>query len=143
MSLTAANTVIMINQPILFPAGPQQLQGFAPDDVYDTDQVKLVEESMGVDGVLSFGFVWMAVAQNFALQADSDSNDIFDIIGTQQQAAAEVYPISGTIILPGIVTKFNMINGALTDWKPMPDSKKILQPRKYRVVWQRISPAPM
>lgn len=141
MSITSANAILTLSQPILYPT-PQQIQGFAVDDVYDIDQIKSVEALMGVDGVLSFGFVYVAIMQNITLQADSASNEFFDTIWTQMQAAQDIYAVNGTIILPGISTKFTMVNGALTGYKPAPDAKKTLTPRKYQVTWNSIAPAP-
>lgn len=140
-SITSANAVLTLSQPILFPI-PQQLQGFAADDVYDVDQIKSVEVLMGVDGVLSAGFVYAEVMQNIRLQADSASNDFFDVVWTQMQAAQDVYPLNGVIILPAIATKFAMVNGYLTGYKPSPDVKKVLQPRNYQITWNKIFPQP-
>lgn len=141
-SITSANAVLTLAQPILFPV-PVQLQGFAADDVYDIDQIKSVETVMGVDGILSGGFVYVEVMQNITLQADSASNDFFDTLWAQMQAAQDIYPISGLVILPSILTKFAMRNGFLTGYKPAPDAKKTLQPRKYQITWNSIAPAPL
>lgn len=140
MSLTGANSVITLSQATLFPT-PQQLQGFAADDVTDMDAAKILEALMGVDGVLSFGFVWVERMQEITLQADSASNSFFDAISTQQEAVQDVYPLSGTVILPAIGLKFILINGALETYKPMPQVQKIIKPRKYRVVWNKVTPA--
>lgn len=142
MSLTASNSIITLVQPVLFPQ-PQQLQGFATDDVTDVDGVNVLEAMMGVDGVLSFGFVWTEVTQTITLQADSASNEFFDAIGRQQQAAQDVYALSGQVVLPAIGRKFLLVNGALKTWKPMPAVKKILQARSFSLVWNRIVPAPL
>lgn len=141
-TLTAADTVLMLSQPILFPV-PVQLQGFAADDVYDVDQIKSVEVSMGVDGVLSGGFVFQEVVQNITLQADSDSNDFFDIWWLQMQAAKTTYPVNGLISLPAVATKFAQIKGFLTGYSPAPAAKRILQPRKHQITWEKIAPAPL
>lgn len=141
MSITSANAVLTISQPILF-SSPVQLQGFAVDDIYDMEQVKIIEALMGVDGVLSFGFIFVERLQNVTLQADSASNAVFDTINLQQNAAQDVYPVSGEIVLPGISTKFAMINGALQMYSPAPAAKKTLQPRKYQFVWNTVTPAP-
>lgn len=140
MSLSGANATITLSQSTLFPT-PQQIQGFAADDITDIESAKILEHLMGVDGVLSFGFVWAERMQEITLQADSVSNDFFDTINTQQEAVQDVYPLSGTIILPAIGLKFNLINGGLETYKPFPATKKILQPRKYRIVWNRVTPA--
>lgn len=142
VSITSSNAIITLSQPTLFPI-PIQIQGFAPDDVFDIDQIKSVETSMGVDGILSGGFVYVEVMQNITLQADSASNDFFDVLHAQMVAAGDIYPISGLIILPSITTKWALQNGFLTGYKPAPDAKKILQPRKYQITWNRIVPAPM
>lgn len=142
MSLTGATAQITITQPTLF-SSPQSISGFMADDVTDMDAVQIVEHLMGVDGVLSFGFVWTARMQQISLQADSLSNNVFDTINTQQQAIEDVYPISSTIILKAIGLKFECVNGALENYKPMPDVKKLLQPRKYRIVWNKVTPSLM
>lgn len=142
MSITSANAVLILAVPPLFPV-PQQLQGFAVDDIYDVPQIKSVEVMMGVDGILSAGFVFTQVTQTISLQADSASNDIFDVWWTQMQAAKEVYGASGMITLPGIETKFSQLNGYLTGYKPAPAGKRVLQPRTYEITWQSIQPAPM
>ncbi len=141
-SITSANAVLTLAVPPLFPV-PQQIQGFATDDIYDIPQIKSVEVQMGVDGVLSAGFVYIQIPQEITLQADSDSNDFFDTWWTQMQAAQDVYAASGIIKLPSIATKFTQINGFLTGYKPAPGAKKLLQPRKYEITWERIAPAPM
>lgn len=141
MSITSANAILMLSQPILFPA-PQQIQGFAADDVYDVDQIKSVETQMGVDGVLSAGFVYVEVTQNITLQADSLSNDFFDVWWTQMQAAQDTYPVTGIITLPSIATKFSQRQGYLTGYQPIPNAKRVLQPRRYQITWGRVSPSP-
>lgn len=140
MSLTGANANIAITQTVLFPTS-QILQGFAADDVTDMDAVEIVESLMGVDGVLSFGFVWRERIQKIRLQADSVSNLVFDTINNQQQAVQDVYPVSATIILPGIGLKFTCTNGALRRYKPMPQVKRLIQPRDYEIVWNKVIPA--
>lgn len=141
MSITSANAILMLAIPALFPI-PQQLQQFATDDVYDVPQIKSVEVLMGVDGVLSAGFVFVQVPQQITLQADSPSNDIFDTWWTQMQAAQETYEANGLISLPSIQTKFVQTKGFLTGYKPAPGAKKILQPRQYEITWERIVPSP-
>ena len=142
MSLTAANAIIALSQPVLFPT-PQQLQGFAADDVTDMDPAKVLEHLMGVDGVLSFGFVWVERVQNIMLQANSASTAFFDTINTHQEAVQDVYPLNGTVILPAIGLMFNLINGGLETYNPMPKVQKIIRPRTFRLVWGKVVPTPI
>jgi hypothetical protein len=140
-SITSANAVLTLSIFPLFPI-PQQIQGFAADDVYDIQRIKSVETMMGVDGILSGGFVYTAITQEISLQADSASNRIFDVWWTQMQAVAETYIAQGNIRLPGISTKFAQIQGFLTGYSPSPAVKRVLQPRKYEITWQKIIPQP-
>jgi hypothetical protein len=139
--LTAANAIITLSQATLFPT-PQQLQGFAADEVTDMDNAKVLEHVMGVDGKLSFGFVFVERMQNITLQADSASNSFFDTINQYQEAGETAYPLTGVIILPAIGLMFNCTNGGLDTYNPMPPVRKIIQPRKYRLVWNRVVARP-
>lgn len=138
--LTGSNAIITLSQPTLFPL-PQQLQNFAADDVTSMDNATILEHLMGVDGVLSFGFVWTARLQRIVLQGDSPSNDVFDTINVQQQAGQTVYPLNGVVRLPALGRVFTLINGALENYNPMPAVKRIIQPREYRLVWNQVLPA--
>ena len=53
-TITGASAVIMLSVPGLFST-PQQLQGFATDDIFDTAAIASAETLMGVDGNLSGG----------------------------------------------------------------------------------------
>lgn len=141
MSLTSANSVISLSQATLF-ASPVTLQGYAADDITGMDAARIVEHQMGVDGVLSFGFVWVERTQEISLKADSPSIAFFDAINTQQEAVQDVYPLNGTILLPAVGKMFNLINGALETYKPMPDVKKLLQPQRFRIVWNKVTAIP-
>ncbi len=119
-----------------------QLQGFATDDIFDIPTIQSVETMMGVDGVLSFGFVFKEIVMRIMLQADSASNAIFDTWWTQMVGSLITYPASGVITLPNISTQFLLTNGGLTGYKPAPGAKKLLQPREYGITWNLIAPAP-
>jgi hypothetical protein len=121
---------------------PQQLQGFAADDVFDIPAIQSVETLMGVDGVLSAGFVFKELPMEVTLQADSALNAFFDQWWTQMQATLSTLASSGIIRLPSISTKFTLSNGYLTSYKPAPAAKKLLQPRRYQITWNTIAPAP-
>lgn len=138
-SLTAANAVITISVDDLIPT-PVQLQGFSADDVFDFESLKIAETSMGVDGKLSAGFVHVEKPQSITLQADSDSNLIFDTIFNNEQAQQVKYRIQGHVVLTAAGLAIAMSNGVLETYTPAPAAKKILQPRTYRIVWEKVEP---
>lgn len=134
-TLTTANSVFALAIASLYPV-PQILQGYSADDAFSADDIAPAEVLMGVDGKLSGGYTPVPVPMSILLQADSDSNQIFDDWQSAQQAAKEIYYASGLVTLQGTGEKWTLTRGILTSYKPMPDAKKILQPRKYVITWE-------
>ena len=140
-TLTSANSILIIGVAGLFNA-PQQIQGFATDDIFSIEDIDTVETAMGVDGKLSAGWVPVPIKQKITLQADSDSTFIFEQWYQQQQLAKETLIASGSIFLPSVQRKYLMTRGFLTSVNVAPTAKKILQPRAYTITWQSVSAAP-
>lgn len=140
-AVTAADIVYSITIPLVFPT-PVQIQGFATDEVLDIPSIRSAETMMGVDGVLSVGFVFVPVIQTLSLQADSLSNDVFDTWWAQSQSTLQSYIATATILMPSISKKYNLNGGILTGYKPLANAKKLLQPRTFELTWQNIAPAP-
>lgn len=138
--ITGANAIFTITIPGLFPT-PIQLQGFAADDVFETDPLESVETAMGVDGVLSAGFVFVPVRQRIALQADSASNLVFDTWWAQMQASRGIFTANGVVIMPSVGTRWALNTGFLRQYQPMPHVKKLLSPRAHHIEWQQVTPA--
>ncbi len=124
----------------VFPV-PIQLQGFSADDIFTTNPLESAETLMGVDGILSGGFVFVAVKWEVSFQADSVSNSVFDQWYQSQQAVKDVFQAQGTLWLPSIGTKWALNNGFLTTFHSMPDARKVLQPRRNAITWESVSPA--
>jgi len=141
-SLTGANSVILLSIPPLY-AIAQQLQRFAADDVTDIDPVKPAEILTGVDAKMSAGWVYVPVIQKITLQADSDSNSIFENWYASNEAAQDIYFAQGILRLPAVQRSYVLTNGVLTSHKPSPDVKKLLQPRVYEITWESVVAAPI
>jgi hypothetical protein len=141
MNITSANATILLSVPLLFPA-PVQLQKFAADDIFGTDPIQTGEVQMGVDGHLTAGFTNVPTKQAYALMADSDSNFFFDQIALREKADQTKYEINGVVLLTSVGTKWTMTRGFMTMWQPIPDAKKVLQPRKHTIEWERVVPTP-
>lgn len=141
-NITSADVAFTLWQPILFPT-PQQLQGFDTDDIYGVEALQSGEVKMGVDGILSAGFVYQPVKQMIHLQVDSASNRFFETLNAQEQAAQTKYVLYGLIVAPAIATKFAHTQGYMTQYSPIPAGKRVLQARQYEITWARIVPAPV
>lgn len=137
--ITSANAVFIISCPGVF-AAPQQLQGFSTDDIYSTDPMEIAETLLGVDGQISAGVTSVPVVTGISLMAGSPSSPVFDAIYTQSRAQQAIYFIQGTLKLISINMKYNLINGVLVTYPPIPDGKKILQPRKFTIRWESVIP---
>ena len=141
-SITAANAIITLAIPGLFPV-PQQLQGFAADNIYDAPSQDTVETAMGVDGLLSGGFVYNPTEQTFSLQSDSDSNALFEQWAQAQKTLRDVYTAQGNTTLPSLGQKWVMTKGFLVSMPFVPTAARILQPRRYVIRWESVVPQPL
>lgn len=130
----------MLAIPGVFNA-PQQLQGFAADDVFSNDPVPAAETIMGVDGHLSAGFVFAPIPWHVALQADSLSNDVFDSWNRANILARNPYRANGTVWLVSLNKKWVMNSGVLVNFPTMPDAARTLRPRRFTIQWESVPPA--
>jgi hypothetical protein len=140
--ITSANTILILNAPSVFAIG-QALKGFAADDIFDVDQIKVAEASMGVDGYLSAGFVFEALPQTIMLQADSPSCLIMDQIYAYEEATVSKEVLSATFKFPSIGIQFNLAKGFMTAYSPMASPKRKLEARRFSFMWERAIPGPL
>lgn len=140
-TLTAANAILLIGVESLYPAAVR-IQGFSSDDITDMDSIDLTETSMGIDGRLSGGYVPAPVRQNITLQADSVSNDIFEVWSNYERSNKEKLIAFGSIILPATNRQYIMKRGFLRTYSPLPAARKTLQPRRFTLEWQSVTPVP-
>ncbi|MGO4560976.1 phage tail fiber protein [Rhizobiales bacterium 3FA27D7] len=141
-SITAANAIIMLTIPGLFPV-PQRIQGFSADNIYDAAEQEVVETAMGVDGLLSGGFVFTPVEQNFSLQADSVSNFIFEQWAAAMINNRDVFTANGQTTLTSVNRTYVSTKGYLVNKSPLPTAARILQPRRYMIRWERVTANPI
>ena len=139
-TLTVANAVVTMTVAGVFTT-PQTLQQFSADDIYGFGRQRVAETAMGADGYLTGGVVFVPVQQTVVLQADSPSIPFFDLWFAKEQQLREKLVANGSAALKGVATRWTMTRGFLTEYPPTPAAAKILGPRAFSIVWQRISPA--
>jgi hypothetical protein len=142
MDITSANTVIMLAVANVFPA-PVKLQQFAAEDIFDTEDTAPAEVGMGVDGHLFAGVILTPTLQTFTFSPDSPSCPLFDLWNQLQIAGKSLLPANAEILMPSLSQSWTMTNGVLSRFKPMPQAKKVLQPRQFQITWESASPAPI
>jgi hypothetical protein len=140
-TLTTANSALSLAVANLFPA-PVPIQGYAADDAFMVGDVESAETYMGVDGILSAGFTPYPVDLDITLQADSASNAFFDAWIAAEFQAREKYIASGTTLIKGTGALYQFTRGFLKSPSLMPEAKKVLQPRKFKIVFNSVSLAP-
>lgn len=139
-TITSANSVFVITIPGLYPV-PTAIEGYAADASFAFDAVDTAETVLGVDGKMSAGWVPRMYKQTVSLQADSKSRILFDGVVTAQDTARDIYRLQAVISLPSIGRSYSMNNGVLTNWKPLPDGKRVLQATDCVITWESVTPA--
>lgn len=141
-TITAANAAITLVIDGVFGSG-QQLQGFAADDIFSTEQISPTDTIMGVDGFLSGGRVPNPIAWSISLQADSPSQFVFDNWYQTQQLIGETVIASGIVTLPAISMSYSLVKGFLTRYSPITDARRVLQPRRFTITWESVFGIPL
>lgn len=139
-TLTSANSALSLQITDLYPV-PQAIQGYATDDMFSVADIATAEVLMGVDGKLSGGYTPVPKVFEIGLQADSPSNEIFEIWMNAQDAKTDLYIANATILLRSTGRSYALTRGILTMASPMPAAKKILQLRKFQITFESISSA--
>lgn len=142
MDITSANAVLSLTVPGLLTVATQ-LQGFSADDIFDFEDVDLMETSMGADGNLSAGVIYRERAQTIAFQADSPSIATFEAWSGAQIAQVAALPGFMNVTLSSIGKSYSCGPGFLQRGTPVPAGRRILQPQRFRIVWQTVLPTPV
>lgn len=141
-TITSNNATFFLSVPGVFNS-PFQVQGFAADDMFSADPQKPVEVVMGVDGNLSGGYVKHQIVMKIKISPDSPSITYFDQWLAAMDTGLDAYPASGTITMPGNGAVYTLTTGWLTQYKSMPDAKKLLQPQEMEITWQQVTKGSM
>jgi len=131
LTLTSANTVFTLAVPGLLP--PTSFSGWAPEEIYEVEDIDNTEIQMGMDGKLSAGWVPKAVAIRFTLQVNSPFNGFFDTWAQSQAQVQDVYPSYGEIVQPSIGLAWALANGFLGSRSPLASAGRVLKVRNYTV----------
>ena len=136
-TITALNAKYLLVIPSVFPAA-MELEGFAADAAYSTDDAQTVEAVQGVDGKVSFGLLPFMTVQTITLQPNSKSILLFNTWALAQQMLGDVITANGVIVMKSIKEKYVLSNGALTGFKPIPDVKKVIGPLTFKITWETV-----
>lgn len=136
-TITSANSQLSISVPGVFDS-PVPIQGYASDNAFQNDAIQSAEVTMGVDGVMSAGFVFKEVKQKIMLSPDSVSKSFFDTWYNAMFNAREVNFANAVLNLPSTQESYTFTRGVLTAYHGAPQGKKKLEPVEYEITWQSV-----
>ena len=140
-SITSANSTFTISCPDL-GVGVHNVQGFMADDAFTAEDVTTAEAVMGVDGILSAGWLPTAKPMTVALMPNSPSYTFFEQWMQASDASREIIrATTAVVVLPSVGKIYTLQNGFLTRGKPIPAAKKILQGTTWNITWNTITSA--
>ena len=133
-TITSANAIYTLQIPGVF-GSPQQIQEFAADEAFDTEEVESAVTQVGVDGVGVAGWVPRAVPQVITLLPSSNSKYIFTDWMEAMDANNEVIYASGIILMSSVGLKYTLHRGMLTRFSTIANARRVLQARRFQVTW--------
>lgn len=133
-TITSANAVYMLAIANLYPAA-QQIQGFADDSAFETEDAEVAETKLGVDGGFTAGWVPVAFEETIELLASSPSCSIFDNWHETQRMTGSIYYATATIYVPGTGRKLTRSQGVLYRYAPIAPAKKVMENRSFHIRW--------
>jgi hypothetical protein len=140
--ITSANSTLFLGVTSFFTV-PQQIAGFATDDMYSMANVDTKEVVIGVDGKLSAGYIPQIKVLEVTLQADSPSNTFFESVYAAEEAAQAPFFFFGNINQPAVSRNYTLTTGVMKNYKPLADAKKTLQPRKFEIHFGSVIAVPI
>lgn len=141
-TITSANSSFVLVVPRVFPI-PQILQGYAADDAFTQEAFDLTEVRMGVDAILSGGFVPSPKQITVMLQPDSIALDVFLNWKAAMEAAKETFIATGNILYPSISKGFTLGTVFFKNSQGMPSAKKVLEPFPAVLAYQDLTAFPI
>lgn len=136
-TLTVANSSIVLAVSGLFDS-PVPLQGYAADEVFSAEPVTTVETMMGLDRRMSGGWVPAERPVNITLMGDSDSNFVFEEWVAAEEDLRDKLIATLIIGIFAISRVYTCRKGFLRTSVSFPDARRILQPRRYTIVFESI-----
>lgn len=138
-TITSANSVLMLGIAGVYPT-PQQIQGFAVDDMFEAEMAEMSVVQVGVDNFGVAGWVPREIKTMVTLMASSASFLVFENWITAMDIQQEVLYANCTLVLPAVQRKYTMLQGSLTRFPPISNIKKTLQQRQFEITWMPQGP---
>ena len=133
-TITASNVIFMLSVSSVVTTS-QQLQQFAADDAFLSEAVDAAEVQVGVDGFGVAGYVPRAPIMPIRFLASSPSVTIFENWIEAQDQLGDVLYAQGSLTYPSVSRKYTLYQGTLMRVQTVPDARRVLGPREFRIQW--------
>ena len=140
-TITSANSILTLGVASVYPTA-QQIQGYQMDDAFAFEAVEPAQMIIGVDGLISAGYIPTLKKSSLMIQADSPSIAIFETWSAAMDQALEIYFAFASLAIPSLGTAYALTQGVLTSYVPAPSAKKVMQGRTFGITWGSILPQP-
>ncbi|QNT78280.1 phage tail fiber protein [Entomobacter blattae] len=121
---------------------PYELEGWAADRAFAVSAQTTSEIVLGVDGQAHFGWVPNLVQFDFSVMPDSDTAEFMETIYSIQQTLRETLEMNATLKIPALQRGYALINGALTNYTPLPAHHRVQAAQTFQMTFTKALPAP-
>lgn len=132
-TITSANSKFTIRVPGLGGL-PFTLQGYATDAAFATEPTEVNINQVGVDGLVSTGYVPSLTNFTVTLQANSESNAFFENWLAAMKLQREAMIGQAVIDIPSIGKSYAITHLSLTNVQQVPSAQRVLGPVTYSLV---------
>lgn len=136
-NITSANSVAIMTIDTLYPQG-FFLEMFATDQAYNTEQITIAEDHMGVDGYLTAGYVPNPAVITFTFEPSSPS--IRPLIYYRQQCVnnKRLYECSLVINQPAVARTLNYKVGVMRVGAFPANAQRVLATQAFTFVFEKL-----
>ncbi len=128
IDITSANSKLRIVVPQLFPGG-FDVDDYAVDAMWSTEAVQNAEDAMSADGKYHAGYVFNPVPFTINLMPTSNAGRLIDQLWSAERTAIAKFQVNAYLTIPSLDADYQMVNGIVYSWNPMPDGARVLRPR--------------
>jgi hypothetical protein len=123
-TLTAANAIVSITVPGLFPV-PQIIDGFEIEDNFTSGAISIAETVLTLDGELEGGFVYSTVPLRLNLLPMSNSKKFFVDYLQATRTNQDIFRANFSVTMIGEKTQYTLTNGIYISGQVIPNVAKI------------------
>lgn len=128
IDITSANSKLRIVVPALFPAG-FDVDDYSVDAMWSSEAVQNAEDAMSADGKYHAGYVYNPVPFIINLMPTSNAAKLLDQWWSAERTAIAKFECNAYLSIPSLDADYQMVNGIIFSWPPVPDGARVLRPR--------------